>query len=367
MKSRTWGLAFGSLLFVGPNTALGQTSDSAAAQILFNEGRKLVSERRFEQACPKFEESLRLDSGIGTRLNLADCWEHTGRTASAWSLFLEVAMSARSAGQKDREKLARKRAQELEPRLSRLLIRVKTPDNEVEVLRNGSVVGRPQWDLPVPVDPGTYVIEARAAHKQLWKTTIEIGPSAAVSIVVVPDLEDDGAKIGATTTAPRVDASPTPSVSPPADTTAEAAHVAGPAGRVDVASPSRTSSNVAPTVGWIMVGTGVAGIALGAVFENLSRSSARLADDFCASGPAGTECRDQAELEAYFSARNRAKNRGFVAYSGLIGGGALLVTGAILVLTSGSSDGRSARPARATFAVPMIGSDAYGIAFQGAW
>ena len=50
--------------------------DEAAARVLFGEGRKLAAAGDYAAACPKFEESFRLDPGIGTGFNLADCWEH---------------------------------------------------------------------------------------------------------------------------------------------------------------------------------------------------------------------------------------------------------------------------------------------------
>lgn len=49
--------------------------------------RGLVQKGDWAAACPKFEESERLDPGIGTLYHLADCYEHVGRLATAWGLF----------------------------------------------------------------------------------------------------------------------------------------------------------------------------------------------------------------------------------------------------------------------------------------
>src|SRR5687768_2018720 len=91
------GLSSGMLL-MATEEARAQ-SDSAAARALFAEGRSLMEGERFAEACPKFEESLRLDDGMGTQFNLAHCWDKLGRTASAWALFLDVAAAARAGNQ----------------------------------------------------------------------------------------------------------------------------------------------------------------------------------------------------------------------------------------------------------------------------
>ena len=64
-----------------------------------HEGRKLATDGKFAEACPKFEQSLAIDSGLGTKFNLADCWEHLGRLASAKSMFDDVANHAHESGQ----------------------------------------------------------------------------------------------------------------------------------------------------------------------------------------------------------------------------------------------------------------------------
>src|SRR6187401_1113411 len=109
-------LAFAALtLGVGlaPNAQAQTTSNSAAAQALFEQARTLMAQGRPAEACPKLEESQRLDPGSGTLLNLARCYEQAGRLASAWNQYLEAASAARSAGNKERESEARKRAEAL--------------------------------------------------------------------------------------------------------------------------------------------------------------------------------------------------------------------------------------------------------------
>ncbi|MBI5536762.1 MAG: hypothetical protein HY898_28840 [Deltaproteobacteria bacterium] len=189
---RTAALA---LLIVASPAAFAQTTqaDKAAARALFDEGRKLASSGKHADACPKFEESQRLDPGVGTMFNLADCYEAMGKTASAWSMFLEAAARLKSEGAPaEKEQAARQRAAALEPRLSRLKIVV--PDGAVVpgllVSRDGSETKKGSWGTAIPVDPGQHVIEASAPGKKPWRQAIDVAKDGANASVTIPVLEE---------------------------------------------------------------------------------------------------------------------------------------------------------------------------------
>lgn len=167
-----------------------KTESQIKAGELFSEGRKLVEAGRYQEACPKFEQSASLNLGIGVQFNLADCWEHIGRTASAQALFQGVAASARAAGQAERAQVAQARVEALEPRLLRLAIDVKASDPELVVRRNRIVVESKSWGAAVAVDSGDYTIEASAPGKKPWSVRVSVpATSTEVVTVVVPPLE----------------------------------------------------------------------------------------------------------------------------------------------------------------------------------
>src|SRR5262249_37857478 len=67
--------------------ARDDASRDAEANALWAEGRRLMAAGETVQACAKFETSLAIIPKLGTRLNLANCYEALGRIASAWSAF----------------------------------------------------------------------------------------------------------------------------------------------------------------------------------------------------------------------------------------------------------------------------------------
>jgi hypothetical protein len=227
--------------------------DSAAAQSLFDQAKKEMAAHDYAEACPKLEESLRLQEAIGTMLNLADCYERAGKLASAWSKYLEVASKARAAGQAARARIGRDRAAALAPKLSSLVVDVSgvTHPDGLEVRRDGTVVGSAEWGVAIHADAGTHTIEASAPGRKPWSQTVVVADGATTARVTVGDLAPLPVKQEELATA----STPVePSSPPPLDVPKE---------------PARTSGlKVAALVAG---GLGVVGVGLGTAFGLISR------------------------------------------------------------------------------------------------
>ncbi|MBW2523629.1 MAG: hypothetical protein JRI23_05615 [Deltaproteobacteria bacterium] len=171
--------------------------DKAMAESLFQAAKELMEAGRLDEACPKFAESMRVDPAVGSLLNLARCHQLQGKTATAWAEYLNAASMARAAGQLEREEGAARFASELEGHLSKLTIVAPHPVDGLEVRRGDVVVGGDALGVAVAVDPGRYVVEARAPGHRSWSTELTVGPSGDRQTVSVPELEpgadDDGA------------------------------------------------------------------------------------------------------------------------------------------------------------------------------
>ena len=93
-----WSVLLGACVLHWCWQAVAEESDAAR---LFREGRALVVDGRFAEACPKLEQSQRLEPRLGTQLNIAFCHEQLGKLATAWSGFQEAASTARREGDLD--------------------------------------------------------------------------------------------------------------------------------------------------------------------------------------------------------------------------------------------------------------------------
>jgi D-alanyl-D-alanine dipeptidase len=132
---RPLALASIAIALASPAIATAQpaSDDVAQADALFKEAKQLTDAGRYADACPKFSESQRLAPGIGIAMHLANCYERTGRTASAWAEFREA---EKLAGEREdpRAGLAKKRAEALDRKLS--LEQADTAFREAKQLRD---------------------------------------------------------------------------------------------------------------------------------------------------------------------------------------------------------------------------------------
>lgn len=316
-------------------------ADAAAARALFDDARKLAAAGSYQAACPKFEESYKQDPGMGTLFNLADCWEHLGKTASAWVRYREVADAAGRAGQADREKIARTRATALESKLSRLVVHVKVPSG-VDVTKDGAPFGSAQWDTPLPVDPGAHTIEAKAPGKLPFSQTFEIPANGTTTTIVVPPLEagpqESGAKAGGPTGAPDTAGTPAPTA--------------------DSGAPAKGSSwNGQRTAAVILGGIGVAAGVVAVIKFVDYNDKVDSASSICMGA-----CREPENSQALGILDEARSSRTFGIVAGVVGG-ASLVTGAVLWFTSGSSSTASAHWQMQ----PVVGKEVQGFGVSGVW
>ena len=250
---------------------------------------------RAVEACPKLEESQRLDPRSGTLINLASCYEQTGRLASAWGRYVDAATAAKASGNPEREAVARERAAALAPRLSKLLITVAPATRSLqglELTRDGVALGVAAWGAALPSDAGEHQVVAKAPGYAAFETKVTVVGEGQTTTLNVPELTALASK------PPQAAGQPTPSHS--LGTARVAALVAG--------------------------GIGVVGVGLGTAFGLASKAKHDEAAKYC---PA-TACSDNRGV----TAGNAAQTDGNISTIAMIVGGVGLAAGVTLWLTA---------------------------------
>jgi serine/threonine-protein kinase len=279
----------GGALLLASKSAAAQgvpNSTSAQAEALVRQAHTLLDTGRVEAACTKFEAAEALVVGAHTLLELGDCYQRTGRSASAWHSFLEAEALAQNKQDHELAQRAAERVAALEPKLNRIVFVVPTTSRVpgLTVRLGANTVPSSAWGTAIPIDPGMQRVSASAKGYHAWSSTID-----------------------ATTGEGRRYPIDVPTLAP------EQVHA-------DRARAYRTAGVVTGSVG-------LAGIGAGAVFSALSRTAD--AQNNCAKGV--VQCTPS---PASKSSLSDAATVSFAV------GGALVATGVTLFVLAPSSDNK---------------------------
>ncbi len=307
------------------------------AETLFNDAKRKMAAGDFASACPKLAESYRLDAGSGTLTALAVCHEGLGKTASAWTEFIQVVSEARQAGRADREKFAQQHVDAIEPKLSKLTVVVDPAAarlSGLEVRRDGTALGQAGWGTAAPVDPGSHTVEAKAPGKKPWSATVTIGPSRDVQTVSVPALEDE--------------APPSPSPAEAAPSMGGSTSEAGSTQETTPApQPESSAGSGRRTIGLVVGAAGIVAAGVGTYFGLQAMSQASDVNNLC---PVANQCTSADALPKNHDARQSA------LASDILFGGAIAAVGVGAVLYFTAPSGASSPPA-STAALRVVPSE----------
>lgn len=312
------------VLLVSPARAQ-DPQQKAAAEALFDEGIQLRKQGQYEQACRKFEQSEQIDTGVGVLLYLGECYERTGRLASAWALFREAHSRAKETGQTERAQVADESARRLSLMLSKLVLLVPQANRVpgFELLLNNHPISAALYGIPFPVDAGQHEITARAPGRQSWSSTLEVKGNADLRNVQVPTLEE--------THEPVATASATPQTPNGTGYFPATGPIPAPAPTV---APGPPGPDLTPV--YLLGGVGVVAAGVGVVFGVRASDQDEQAKELCPS-----DCRSTRGADKNEAARTSA----LVANISYGVGAAALLTSAYLFITARSRGESAAREA----------------------
>jgi hypothetical protein len=316
-----WSLLAGWLLatsMVSPAFAQASSGDKAAAETLFNQAIELMGTGDYATACPKLEESQKLDPAVGTLLYLGECYEQRLMVASAWAAFNAAAQAARVSKQAAREKTAKERAAALEPRLPKLVIVVPDPTRVagLEVKRDGFVVGEASFGVPVPLDGGEHEVSAAAPGRKSWSQKVKVIASGGTRTIEIPALALD---------AGAADALPGPA----------------PAAGGEPADGGLGTGNGQRIAGGVIGGVGLAGIVVGIVYGVQASAKESDSEAFC-EPPDYTLC-----TEDGLTLLDEAATSSLISNVSFVVGGVLVAGGIVVILTAPSDPDAASEPSGA--------------------
>jgi hypothetical protein len=312
------------LVVGGASTAHAQTRE-ADAERLFREGQALMEQRRYGEACPKFEQAYKKDGALGTLINLAFCHKEQGATWYAWLEFREAEVKATELNRPDRRDFAHARLTELEKNLPKVIIDNPKKVPLTEVLVEDRKVWEAERGAVFAAEGGQRKFTFRAKGKKPATLLVNVARSDRAQHVTVPDLEILTAD----------DLPPPPPPPPPAPVP-----IPPPADRGVTPPPAaESSSNTQRTLGWVAVGVGSGAVVLGTVTGAMTIFGP-CAKRACQSDPTKQDKRDTASTFATVST---------VSY---IVAGAAVIGGVVLLLTAPSSTSAGAASSLRTAEAP---------------
>lgn len=324
-STQSWLMAVYAVLAISAPAAAEPKNQSDEAEALFTEARRLLTDGKPEQACPKFEQSQKVDPAAGTLINLARCYALLGRTASAWAAYRAAAAASRAGGQTKREHVARAEADALEPELA--TITIHPPEGTVpaglEIQLDGAT-----WlggNAAAPLDPGAHAVVARAPGFLEWSEHFETVPREQREIQIPPLYE-----LPAEVAPPRATSSAKPALRPFGLSGADLAAATPTPRPKRQARGSELPPSKLRALGIVVSGAGIVGFATGLGFGLRARQ-------LNAQSHEGKQCDATGCNPHGLELNHAARDAAAVATVAIVSGAALSAAGVTLYLLGGAS------------------------------
>lgn len=313
-------------LLGGATPAWSQSGGAVDPETIYRSAVDDLKAGKYADACPKFAEARRLKPDSTPALQgLAQCYDKSGKTASAWAKYRQLSVELKTGGDTARAEAASARAEELGKALSTLQILPGASDTPGLVIRlDKEDVPRAMFGTKMNVDPGAHILEATAPGYEVWQTTVTVGDKNDTKELKVPPLVARAIEKAAVTEQ----------------------------------QPQAPSSALRPAA-FAVGGLGVAGLALGGVFGGLALGAKSTLAKECP----GNVCRSSSQQ----SDRASAGTKALISTVGFAVGGAALATGIVLFVVSRPprKDDAPATPRAAL--LPSFGPDGGGLTVAGSF
>ncbi len=328
---------YASVALVAASAYAVSPADEKAADALFQSARAAMDRGDLASACERFAESQRLDPAPGTLLNLGECEARTGKLAAALTHYREGRSGLPASD--FRISFTDRRIEELASRVPRFMVRPSSTAQSAPglvVSCDGAAITPQALGVEETVNPGPHVcvVTAKGHAARRVEFTVVEGERRTLDLELGP-ADAPESPTQARESAPQPPPPPRP--------------VPVPTAPEQVARSSGSAQRIA---GFVVVGAGVAGLAVGGVFGLLAKHSYDSATATCGTVP--TNCTSQGVDDGA-----TAYAQATVSTAAFIAGGTLLAGGLVIALTAPKSGHLEA--------VPAIGANGAGLSIRGVW
>ncbi|MFO0588357.1 MAG: hypothetical protein U0441_12485 [Polyangiaceae bacterium] len=166
--------------------------DPAAADEAFRAAVAAKLKGDWVTACAKFDASMQLDPAPSTLLNVAECLEHDGKLARAWSETQRArVLNAETPGEqrrKDLDAYATTAMTRLRGKLAWVQIVTQGAPAGLTIEKDGVQYPAAVLDQPIPADPGSTKVKASAPGYRTVEIdlTLSEGKTTEVPVALVP-------------------------------------------------------------------------------------------------------------------------------------------------------------------------------------
>jgi hypothetical protein len=337
--------AAGILLILAPTPAFAQTDlERAAAREAADAGRAQFEAGSYAEAIDSFSRAQQLVAAPPHLLYLARAQAKLGKLVEAHENYLKITRETLPAKSPkaflDAESAAERELEAVDARLPSVTIAVQgAPATDVSVQMDGATLSAAMVGIPLPVDPGQHVFEARGASAQSAPVTVTVAEGAKETVMLT---------LRASTPAP-----------------------AGSAGASASASTSLTSDPLTDDsahssisglslASYVAFGVGAVGLGVGTYFLVKSSSTRSSSNNLFNSCNATPPCSDlqQSQIASKDSDADSQRN---VGVGGLVVGGVGAITGVTLLILS-SGHGAATAQNDAPRVTPLFGFRSFGLA-----
>jgi hypothetical protein len=314
--------------------------NAAQAEVLFKEGKDLIGQGKFAEACQRLAASYKLDAQPNTELLQGLCYTKLGKTASAYNAFID----ASSGLQGDAKKYAADQAKALESQLLKARVKFQPtipPGVAMRFDDETKTRDKDFADIDIALDPGDHDLFVTAPGKHDYTKHFKLDSSSSPHDLIVnmtdktkEELEQEKGGGGG-----------------------------GGGGGGQVEKPE-TSWSTVKTLGLISMIVGGVGLVVGGIFLGVdlsNQATAGTADLSLCPNPGDP-------TSTCVKALNAAKTDQAVALAAGIPGAVFLVAGIVMFVVGGNVTKTPEKPATSKLRViptPWIGPQGAGMGLVG--